>query len=250
MQDKRIWIIGASYGIGEKLAHELASAGATVIVSGRSRNELKRLLNDLPGEDHLALPLDVQDERQVRDTLTTIVNHYGVLDIVIYMAGICNPNHAWDFDLRDARETININLSGIFSVIHAVIPEFIRQRHGHIVLTGSVMGYRGVPGALAYGASKAAVINLAETLYMDLKPRNIRVQVINPGYVQTRMTDKNITAMPCLIPAEEAAHIIRRALKKRCFEIHFPKRYTYVMKLLRILPSWLYFPLARRLCRR
>lgn len=250
LTDKRIWIIGASHGIGESLAHELAKAGATIIASGRSRTELKELCSTLPGEDHLALPLDVQDQRQVRNSLTTIVNHYGVLDTVIYMAGVYTPSHAWDFDLRDARETVNINLTGIFSVLHAVIPEFIRQRHGHIVLTGSIVGYRGLPGALAYGASKAAIINLAETLYLDLKERNIRVQVINPGFVQTRLTDKNAFEMPCRISADEAACSIRKGLERGCFEIHFPRRFTYAMKAIRILPNWLYLRLAKRLAGR
>lgn len=246
LADRRIWIVGASSGIGEKLAHELAGAGATVIASGRDRAALKKLCADLPGDDHLCLPLDVQDARQVRDALTTIVNHYGVLDTMIYMAGIYSPSHAWDFDLRDARETVNVNLNGVFSVLHAVVPEFIRQRHGHIVLTGSVVGYRGMPGTLAYGASKAAIIHLAETLHVDLKPRNIRVQLVTPGFVRTRMTEKKTSPLPCLISAEEAAIAIRKGLASRRFEIHFPRRFTCLMKLVRMLPNWLYLRLAER----
>lgn len=244
LKDRRIWIIGASHGIGEQLAHELARAGATIIASGRSKRELKTLCASLPGEDHLCLPLDVQDERQVRHALRTLTNHYGVLDTVIYMAGVYTPAHAWNFDLRDARETVNINLTGIFTVLHAVIPEFIRQRHGHIVLTGSFAGYRGLPGGLAYGASKAAIINLAETLYNDLRERNIAVQVINPGFVDTRMVEK-MGEMPCLISAEDAAVEVRKGLERGSFEIHFPKRFTYVAKLLRLLPT----PLALWLIR-
>lgn len=247
--DKRIWIIGASHGIGHQLAISLAEAGATIIASGRSKDELKKLCQELPGEDHLCLPLDVQDERQVRNTLTTILNHYGVLDTVIYMAGVYTPSHAWDFDLRDARETVNVNLTGIFSVLHAVVPEFIRQRHGHVVLTGSFVGYRGLSGTLAYGASKAAIINLAETLYLDLKPRNIRVQVINPGFVQTRLAEKVTRNKPCYITPQEAARIIRKGLMSKRFEIHFPRRFTYMVKLLQLLPNWLYLWIARRLDR-
>lgn len=247
LQDRRIWIIGATHGIGEQMAHQLAAEGATIIASGRSKRELKELCESLPGDDHLCMPMDVQDEKQVRNCLTTIVNHYGVLDTVIYMAGVYTPSHAWDFDLRDARETININLTGIFTVIHAVIPEFIRQRHGHIVLTGSVAGYRGLPGALAYGTSKAAIINLAETLYLDLKPRNIRVQLANPGFVKTRLTDKNEFNMPCLISTEDAATAMCKGIQSNSFEIHFPKRFTYMMKLVKMLPNWLYLRLAQRL---
>jgi NADP-dependent 3-hydroxy acid dehydrogenase YdfG len=246
LQDKRIWIIGASHGIGEKLAHELVQAGATVIASGRSRPELKRLCEELGEGDHLCLPLDVQDERQVRDALRTLTNHYGVLDTVIYMAGVYTPAHAWDFNPREARETIDINLTGIFTVLNVVIPEFIRQRHGHIALTGSVVGYRGLPGALAYGASKAAINNLAETLHADLSRRNIRVQLFSPGFVQTRLTDKNDSMhMPCIISAEEAARAMRKGLESGGFEVHFPKRFTYFMKLLRLLPYWLYFRIIR-----
>lgn len=246
LADKRIWIIGASHGIGERLAHELAQAGATIIASGRSRAELKRLCESLGEGDHLCLPLDVQDEKQVRDALRTLTNHYGVLDTVIYMAGVYNPAHAWDFNPREAREIININLTGIFTVLNVVIPEFIRQRHGHIALTGSVVGYRGLPGALAYGASKAAIINLAETLHMDLAERNIRVQLFNPGFVQTRLTDKSDRTMPCMISAEEAAKAMRKGLESGGFEVHFPKRFTYAMKLLRMLPAWLYFRIIKR----
>lgn len=246
LKDRRIWIIGASHGIGEKLAHELANAGATVIASGRSKPKLKKLCEELGGSDHLCLPVDVQDERQVRDALRTLTNHYGVLDCIIYMAGVYNPSHAWNFDLRDARDTVNINLTGIFTVLAAVVPEFIRQRQGHIVLAGSVAGYRGLPGALAYGASKAAIINLAETLHNDLADRNIRVQLISPGFVETRLTDKNSFAMPCKITPEDAAIEIRKGLESNSFEIHFPKRFTYAMKLLRILPNWLYLWVAKR----
>lgn len=249
LEDRRIWIIGASHGIGEQLAHELARAGATIIASGRSKRELKQLCDALEGEDHLCLPFDVQDERQVRDSLRTLTNHYGVLDTVIYMAGVYNPAHAWNFNLRDARETVNINLTGIFTVLHSVVPEFIRQRHGHIVLCGSVVGYRGMPGALAYGASKAAIINLAETLHTDLHKRNIAVQVINPGFVETRLTDKNDFGMPCMISAEEAAVAVRKGLESGRFEIHFPKRFTLAMKLLRMLPNALYLWIARRYLR-
>lgn len=245
--DKRIWIIGASHGIGERLSCHLASEGATVIASGRDKSALKQLCAGLPGDDdHLCLPMDVQDERQVRDTLRTILNHYGVLDIVIYMAGVYSPSNAWNFSLPDARETININLSGIYTVLHSVIPEFIRQRHGHIMLTGSIVGYRGFPGTLAYGPSKAAVHHLAETLKLELSHRNIRVQIANPGFVQTRMTQEHEDILPSLITADEAAQAICKGLKSRRFEIHFPKRLTYLLKLVRVLPSWLYFPLARR----
>lgn len=246
LQDKRIWIIGASHGIGEALAQELAREGATIIASGRSKPALKELCSALEGSDHLCLPMDVQDERQVRDALKTLTNHYGVLDTVIYMAGIYTPAHAWDFDLRDARETININLNGIFTMLGTIVPEFIRQRHGHIVLTGSVVGYRGLPGAMAYGASKAAIINLAETIHSDLINKNIKVQLINPGFVATRLTEKNDFELPCQISKEDAAIAIRKGLQSRRFEIHFPKRFTYLMKLARMLPNWLYLRIARR----
>jgi NAD(P)-dependent dehydrogenase (short-subunit alcohol dehydrogenase family) len=246
LADKRIWIIGASHGIGEQLAHELARAGASIIASGRSKHKLKELCTTLTGSDHLPLPLDVQNERALRDALRTLTNHYGVLDMVIYMAGVYSPAHAWDFKLNEARETININLTGIFTMLHVVVPEFIRQHHGSIVLTGSVVGYRGLPGSLAYGASKAAISNLAETLHADLSERNIRVQLISPGFVETRMTDRNPFAMPCMISAEKAAIAIRKGLERNAFEIHFPKRFTYPMKLLRILPTALYLKLIRR----
>jgi short-subunit dehydrogenase len=162
------------------------------------------------------------------------------------MAGDYQAMRAWELDLAAAQQMIDINWGGFLNGLSVVIPRLMGAGRGGIALVSSVAGYRGLPKSLVYGPSKAALINLAETLYLDLKPKGLGIYVINPGFVRTPMTDKNDFHMPALIePAEAAAEIVR-GLEKGEFEIHFPKRFTRLLKLLRHLPYSLYFPAIRR----
>jgi short-subunit dehydrogenase len=163
------------------------------------------------------------------------------------MAGDYQPMRAWEVDLAAARSMVEVNLMGAFNVIAAVMPTLLRQRGGMLALVSSVAGYRGLPKSLVYGPTKAALINLAETLYIDLRPRGIGVCVVNPGFVKTPLTDQNDFRMPALISAEEAAREIVAGLGRGEFEIHFPRRFTRVLRLLRLLPYRLYFAAIRRL---
>ena len=236
--DKYIWIIGASSGIGYALAVELAAQGATLALSARSKDKLNTL-NDELGGGHVVLPLDVTDTKGFEITAKTIQDTFPRLDGAIFMAATYNPASLENLDIKDAHQMVNINLNGALNTVHAVLPVLKKQGMGQLVLCASVVGYRGLPNAQPYSATKAAMINLAESLYIE--ERGLDIKVINPGFVRTPLTDKNDFKMPMIIESKEAAEIIARELQTKRFEIHFPKRLTFFMKLLRILPALLYF---------
>lgn len=242
MKGKRIWIIGASEGIGAALAQQLASDGAQVILSARNTARLDDVKASLAGEGHVALTVDVCQNESVQQAWHALKDH--TPDIVIYNAGTYTPMTAQQVDMVAADAMIDVNLRGAFRVVSAVLPTYLAQNKGHLVLVGSVAGYRGLPGAIGYGASKAAVNHLAENLRVDLKRTAIKVQLVCPGFVKTRLTEKNDFSMPCMVTPQHAARVIAKGLASSAFEIHFPKRFTSVLKLLQLLPHWLYFRLV------
>jgi short-subunit dehydrogenase len=241
---QRVWLVGASTGIGQALARSLHALGATVIVSARKADALEAFAHQHPGS--LALPLDVTDAQAVQaaaqDLLAT-----GPLDLVCYCAGHYHAMRATAIDLPELLRHHEVNTVGALHVLEAVLPALIARRQGHISLVSSVAGFRGLPQSLAYGPTKAALINLAETLYLDLQALGLGVSVINPGFVQTPLTAQNAFHMPALITPEEAAQAIVQGWSRGEFDIHFPKRFTRVMKLLRLLPYGLYFAAVRRI---
>lgn len=241
---RRVWIVGASSGIGESLARELAVRGARLALSARREAPLVELAQALPGE-HVALPFDVCDADHVAHACETLVARWGGIDLVVWLAGDYSPMRADNFDLGEARRLIDINLSSVYNGLAALLPVFARQRAGGIALVASVAGYRGLPKALAYGPGKAGLINLAESLYLDLSPQGIGVWLIDPGFVATPLTAQNAFHMPGLISAEEAAQQIIAGFARGGFEMHFPKRFTLWMKVLRLLPARWYFRVVR-----
>jgi NAD(P)-dependent dehydrogenase (short-subunit alcohol dehydrogenase family) len=241
---RRVWIIGASTGIGAALARELASKGARVALSARSRDKLKTVAGSCT--DALVLPADITDAAGFARALEQIMLTWGGIDLVVFAAGTFEPVRAWELTNDGARRTFETNLFGIVGGVATVLPHLLRQGGGAIALIASVAGYRGLPKSLVYGATKAALINFAETLHLDLAPKGISVFLICPGFVATPLTAKNEFRMPALITAEQAGRHIRQGLERGGFEIHFPKRFTLAMKLLRVLPYRLYFPLVRR----
>ena len=241
---KRVWLVGASTGIGLALAQRLHTLGATVIVSARQIEALKAFVRDHPGS--IALPLDVTDRAAVRRTAGAALAD-GPLDLVCYCAGHYHPMRATAMDLQDMLRHHEVNTVGALHVLDAITPGMVARKQGHISLVSSVAGFRGLPQSLAYGPTKAALINLAETLYLDLQPLGLGVSVINPGFVDTPLTAGNDFHMPALISPDEAAQAIVKGWSHGEFEIHFPKRFTRVMKLLRLLPYRLYFALVRRI---
>ncbi len=240
---KTVWLVGASSGIGRATAQALHAQGAKVIVSARSRPALDEFVLAHPGS--MALPIDASDAASV-EAASQAVFAAGPLDLVLYCAGYYKEMRATEFDLADMLRHNQVNYVGALYVLAAVLPQFLARKTGHISLVSSVAGYRGLPQSLAYGPTKAALINLAETLYVDLKDSNVGVSVICPGFVETPLTAQNKFAMPGLIKPEKAAEEILRGWAKGEFEIHFPKRFTLLMKALALLPPALYFPVIRK----
>lgn len=242
-----IWIIGASHGIGASLAEKLSNEGHNLAISARSHNQLQVVLNSLKPADHILLPLDVTDFTLVKKSFALIMEKWGRIDLFIYGSAIYKPMKSTAIDVDLAMKTMQVNFNSLIYFLSLIIPQMIKQKSGHIAMISSVAGYRGLPKSLIYGASKAAMINLAESLFIELKPENINVSVINPGFVKTRLTDQNDFKMPFLIDANQAASFIIKGLKAKKFEIHFPGKFTYIMKFLRIIPNWLFFKISSKL---
>ena len=241
---KTVWIIGASTGIGRATASALHQQGAKVVVSARKADALNSFVQQHPGS--LALALDATDGAAIQ-TATGQLLGQGPLDCVVYCAGHYSAMRADALDLPDMLRHVEVNYIGALKVLDAVLPALIARGRGHISLVGSVAGYRGLPQSLAYGPTKAALINLAETLYLDLHAKGLGVSIINPGFVATPLTAANEFDMPALLTPEQAAQAILAGWAQGLFEIHFPKRFTLWLKLLRILPNRLFFNLVRKL---
>lgn len=243
-QGRVVWLVGASTGIGRATASRLHAAGARVVVSARSTAVLDAYAREHPGS--LALPLDATDRDAMRDAARRIVEQHGRIDLAVYCAGYYKPMRATAFDLDDALRHEQVNYVGALHLLDAVLPQLLAQRSGHLSLVSSVSGYRGLPKALAYGPTKAALINLAESLYFDLTDHGIGVSVVCPGYVETPLTEQNDYRMPALISADEAAAEIVSGWQRGTFEIHFPKRFTSWVKALSHVGDGLYFRAVRR----
>lgn len=246
-QGRRVWLVGASSGIGLACAKALHAAGAQVIVSARDLGTLSEWAatcksQGLPVE---LLSLDVTDALQVKYVARQVAAG-GKLDFLLYCAGHYRAQRATDFDLTDMLRHQDVNYNGLLRVLDAVLPMFLQQGTGHISVVSSVAGWRGLPNGLAYGPTKAAVTHVAETLYMDLQDKGIGVSVVNPGFVATPLTAQNNFQMPALLSPEQAAEAMLAGWSQGLFDIHFPKRFTGWLKLMRLLPYRAYFALVRR----
>ena len=244
---RRVWLVGASSGIGRASAAALHARGAQVVVSARHGAALAAFTAQHPGSQ--ALVLDATDRAAVQAAASALLAQ-GPLDLVCYCAGTYQPLRASAFDLDLVLRHQQVNVTGALHVLGAVLPALVQAaragRPGHISLVASVAGFRALPQGLAYGPTKAALIHLAEGLYLDLHDLGLGVSVVNPGFVETPLTAGNEFPMPALVSPEQAASAIVRGWERGAFEIHFPRRFTQVMKLMRLLPYRLYFPLVRR----
>ena len=240
---KTVWLVGASTGIGRATASALHAAGARVVVSARNGQALAEFVLQHPGA--VALPFDAADAAGVAAAARSALD-LGPIDGFVYCAGYYSEQRATRYDLGEMLRHEQINYVGVLYLLDAVLPHLLERKAGFISLISSVAGFRGLPKSLAYGPTKAALINLAETLYQDLRASGIAVSIINPGFVETPLTAGNQFEMPALISPEEAAREIMQGWGRGQFEIHFPKRFTFWMKLLRLLPYGLYFPAVRR----
>ena len=247
-RERVVWLVGASSGIGRATAERLHAAGARVVVSARDALALEQFSATRARVD--AVPLDATDLAAVHAATEQILMRHGRIDLAMYCAGHYRPLRATAFDLAEMQRHQTVNVSGAYHLLDAVLPVLLRQaaagQAAHLSLVASVAGYRGLPNALAYGPTKAALINLAEILYLDLHPRGVGVSIVNPGFVETPLTAHNAFEMPALITPDAAAQHIVDGWARGRFEIHFPKRFTLWLKAARLLGDSLYFAAVRR----
>jgi NADP-dependent 3-hydroxy acid dehydrogenase YdfG len=233
---KRYWLVGASEGLGQALAERLSAAGAEVILSARNADRLAEVAAGMPGKA-LAVPVDVADTGSVRAAAAAA----GPVDGVVFLAGVYWPMKAQDWNPDQAEAMCDVNLTGCVRVIGAVLPDMVARGRGHVVITGSLSGFRGLPGAIGYGASKAGCMALAESMQADLRGSGITVQLSNPGFIRTRLTAKNDFSMPFLMePAEAADHMFRQMQGNR-FSVSFPMVFSWLFRLSQFLPDWAYY---------
>ena len=253
---RRVWLMGASSGMGAALAIALANEGACVAVSGRRAAAVDEVVRNLPLHElsssigHIGLVCDASNPKSLAEAKAELLAVWGGVDIAIYLAGDYQPQQATDFSLATLRHLCEVNYLAAAAFAECVLPLWLNQAaeaERGLVLVGSVAGYRGLPKALGYGPSKAALIHFAEVLYLDLHARGLGVWLVNPGFVATRLTDKNDFKMPALISTEVAAKALLKGMAGGGFEIHFPRRFTCVMRLLRLLPYSVYFRLVKKI---
>lgn len=247
-----VWITGGGSGIGLAVAEQLVREGACVIISGRDQIKLDQACQQVmtaasvSGQLH-ALSCDVTDPDSVQQAWQQLVTCYGIPDLMLLNAGDHQPVTLDDFDPAIFQRLMSVNFHGVVNCLAALLPDLLSRQTGQIGVVASVAGYRGLPTAAAYGASKAALINACEALYPELQQRGIVLSLINPGFVRTPLTDRNRFAMPFLIDAPSAANLIIKGLQQKRFEIAFPYRFVLLLKCLKWLPDALYFRLTRKL---
>lgn len=233
---KRYWLVGASEGLGLALAHKLSAAGADLVLSARSEATLVTAVASLPGKA-TALPVDVASS----DSVAAAAAQLGDVGGVVFLAGVYWPMRAQDWDSKAAETMADVNFTGCIRAIGAVLPGMVARGRGHVVITGSLSGFRGLPGAIGYAASKAGTMVLAESLYADLRKTDIAVQLANPGFIRTRLTAKNDFAMPFILEPEAAAEIMFRHMQSRRFKISFPTLFSWLFRGGQFLPDALYY---------
>lgn len=238
-QGKRYWVVGASEGLGAALARKISTAGAEVVLSARHESRLAEVADGLPGKSQI-VTVDVSDAESV----ATAAAQVGEVDGVVYLAGVYWPMKATEWDAEQAEAMADVNFTGAMRVMGQVVPPMVARDAGHIVLTGSLSGFRGLPGAIGYGASKAGVMALAESMRCDLRRTGVRVQLANPGFIKTRLTAKNDFTMPFLMMPDAAAQqIFELMCDDNAFQRHFPWLFSWVFRLSRFLPDWAYYRL-------
>lgn len=233
---KRYWLVGASEGLGLALAQMISRAGAEVILSARSEDRLSAAVATLAGKGS-AVPCDVADRASVQAAADQI----GPVDGVVYLAGVYWPTKAQEWNAEQVEAMCDVNFTGCARVIGAVLPGMVARGAGHVVITGSLSGFRGLPGSIGYTASKAGVMSLAECLYADLRDTGVEVQVANPGFIRTRLTDKNDFSMPFLMEPDEAAQEMFEHMNSDTFKKSFPLMFSWLFRLSQFLPDWAYY---------
>ena len=235
---KTYWLVGASDGLGAALAQKLGAAGAHVILSARSEDKLVALAAELPGEAR-AVAMDVADMESVLRAAKKV----GDVDGVVFLAGVYWPMKAQDWDVEAANAMADINFTGMMRVMGVVVPPMVARNDGHIVITGSLSGFRGLPGAIGYAASKAGTMSLAESMHADLRKSGVTVQLANPGFIRTRLTDKNNFNMPFIMEPDQAADEMMAHMRSDRFKKSFPMVFSWLFRLSQFMPDWMYYRL-------
>lgn len=242
---RRYWLIGASSGLGEAIAKDLSRKGARLILSARDKSALNEIAGTLETEASVQ-PCDVCDLESLRNAFDS-ARAGGTIDGIIFCAGVYEPMTAQTLDVSAAEKICDVNFAGCVRSIGVCLPHFVERGEGHIVIIGSLSGIKGIPGSSVYGASKAGLIHFAEGLKADLDSDHFTVQIINPGFIKTRLTDKNDFKMPFLMEPDDAAARTIRAMESSKFRINYPKRFAALFKVLGWLPDGLYFPAVKSL---
>jgi len=246
--DGVVWITGASAGIGKALALQMARQGYEVVATARGAEKLDALAAEsaaMAGTIH-ARPCDVTDRGAMADAVAEIEATHGPIRLAVFNAGNYWPASGARLDIDNFAKTYEINLFGVLNGLVPVVERMKDHGCGQLVLVASVSGYSGLPAASAYGASKAAINNMAESLKFDFDLMNIRIQVVNPGFIDTPLTEKNDFEMPALMPVDKAVEQMIKGVEGGGFEITFPRRFTYLLKFLRMLPHPVYFAIMKR----
>ncbi len=235
-QGKRYWLVGASDGLGAALARKLSARGVELVLSARSEDKLQALADDLPGKATVQT-IDIADSDSVKAAAKAV----GQVDGLVLLAGVYWPFGAKEWDADQAVAMADINFTGFMRVLGQVVPDFVARDAGHIVITSSLTGFRGLPGSIGYTASKAATMSLAECMYADLRKTGVLVQVCNPGFIKTRLTDKNDFKMPMIMEPDIAARHMVEHMGTEHFKTSFPWLFSLVFRGANFLPDWLYY---------
>lgn len=248
---KLLWITGAGKGIGKSVALHYAAQGWTVAISARTDSDLAAVAEEAKQQSLsggiVGYAVDVTDHDAIKQTFKTIEAEHGQIDQIIFNAGTHAPTPPTEFSVAPFRKLMEVNYMGSINGLDAILPSLIDRKSGHVAIVASVAGYSGLPNAAAYGATKAALINMCESLKTQLDGLGVTISVINPGFVRTPLTDQNDFPMPFLMEPEDAASAIFSGMDKRKFEIAFPTPFVLILKFLRLLPYWLYFPLVKKM---
>lgn len=236
LSGKTYWLVGASEGLGRALAEKLSKAGVSLVLSARSAESLQALADSLPGPARV-VACDVSD----RASIVAAAEAVGAVDGLVFLAGVYWPQPAQEWNAEQVEAMFDVNLTGAARVLGQVVPAMIDRGAGHVVITGSLSGYRGLPGAIGYASSKAGLMHLAESMHCDLRGTGVDVQLAVPGFIRTRLTEKNDFAMPFIMEPDQAAEEMMILMRSEKFQRAFPKLFSLVFRGGNFLPDWLYY---------
>ncbi len=242
---KRVWLVGASSGIGAALAQSLLEAGAWVTISARRQEVLETLAQHHPHAHVVAF--DASDARAWPEAFEQTLAAMGHIDLVVFGAARYDPTHSWELDLDQVQKSYDLNVVGVYRGVALLVPYFLKRGEGALALIASISAYTGLPKAMIYGATKAALNNMAQTLYFELRSKGISVYLINPGFVETPMTAVNDFEMPGLMKPKDAAHAIVAGFERGDFEIRFPRGFAGALRWISFLADRLRFPLLHKI---